>query len=185
MTERNNLIYMLTLWYKPGQTMQGLIQSGAGHFAAILVAILFGIVQSKRFLITNPTAGFSYYALGALAGLVGLYLFSWLLRNFARWFGGQASLREVRVALGLGLLPWLALFLALLIVLGRDVDASSLANAYWLFFLGFLYGYVILLLSLAVALRLSILKTFLCLIVTCLVSLFPMTLLMQLVASVV
>lgn len=185
MTERNNPIYMLTLWYKPRQTMQGLIQSGAGHLLAVLVAILFGMVQSERFLITNPEAGFSYYAIGALAGMVGLYLFAWLLRNFARWFGGKATMREVRVALGLGLLPWLVLFFALVLVLGRNVDTASLANAYWLFFLGFLYGYVILLLSLAVALRLSVLKTFLCLIVTFLVSLFPMTLLMQLVASVV
>jgi len=185
MTERTNPFYVLTLWYKPGQTMQGLIESGGGHRLAILAAMLFGLVQADRFYLTNPEAGITYYVIGALAGLVGLYLFAWLLRNFSRWFGGQAAMREVRVAIGLGLLPWLLLFTALIFVLGGQADAESLANYYWLFFLGFLYGYVILLLSLAAALRLSVLKTFLCLIVTSLVSLFPLTLLIQLVVSVV
>ena len=82
-------------------------------------------------------------------------------------------------------MPWLLLFLGLIFVLGRNADAEALASFYWLFFLGFLYGYVILLLSLAAALRLSVLKTFLCLIVTFLVSLFPLTLFVQLIASVV
>jgi len=165
--------------------MQGLIKTGSGHRLALVVAMFFGLVQAGRFYITNPEAGSAYYAIGSLAGLVGLYLFAWLLRNFGRWFGGQATQREVRVALGLGLLPWMFLFLALVFVLGGNADPAALASYYWLFFLGFLYGYIILLLSLAAALRLSVLKTFLCLIVTSLVSLFPLTLLMQLAASVV
>lgn len=179
MTEKTNPLYVLTLWYKPGQTMQGLIKTGGGHRLALIVAMLFGLVQAGRLYIAKVEAGSTYYAIGSLAGLLGLYLFAWLLRNFGRWFGGQASLREVRVALGLGLLPWLLLFLALVFVLGGSVDPAALASYYWLFFLGFLYGYVILLLSLAAALRLSVLKAFLCLIVTFLVSLFPLTLLMQ------
>ncbi|WPJ95455.1 YIP1 family protein [Coraliomargarita algicola] len=183
MTEQTNPFYVLTFWYKPGQTMQGLIKSGAGHRLALVLAMLFGLVQADRFYLTNPDAGITYYVIGALAGLLGLYLFAWLLRNFGRWFGGQAAQREVRVAIGLGLLPWLLLFTALIFVLGSQQDAAALANYYWLFFLGFLYGYVILLLSLAAALRLSVLKTFLCLIVTFLVSLFPLTLFIQLVAS--
>jgi hypothetical protein len=43
----------------------------------------------------------------------------------------------------------------------------------------FVYGYVIILLSLSAALRMSVLKTFLCLVVTIIVSLFPLTLLAQ------
>jgi len=185
MTEQTNPPYVLTLWYKPGQTMQGLIKSGGGHRLALVVAMFFGLVQAVRFYITNADAGFAYYIVGSLAGFVGLYLFAWLLRNFGRWFGGQATTREVRVALGLGLSPWLLLFLALVFVLGGDTDPTALASYYWLFFLGFFYGYVILLLSLATALRLSVLKTFLCLIVTFLVSLFPLTLLIQIATSVV
>jgi hypothetical protein len=186
MTEQTNPFYVFTLWYKPRQTMQGLIESGGGHLCALMVALLFGLVQAGRYFLSNTAAGMGHFALGALAGLAGLYLFGWLLRNFGRWFGGQASLREVRVALGLGLMPWLFLFAALVLWLGRQVapvDVAAVANYYWLFFLGFLYGYVILLLLLSTALRLSVLKTFLCLIVTCLVSLFPLTLLMQIAVS--
>ena len=183
MTEQTNPLYVFTLWYKPGQTMQGLIKTGGGHRLALLVAIFFGLVQAGRFYISNAEVGSVYYAVGALAGLAGLYLFSWLLRNFSRWFGGQATQREVRVALGLGLMPWSILFLSLVLVLGGNTDPVALANYYWLFFVGFLYGYVILLLSLSAALRLSVVKTFLCLIVTFLVSLFPVTLLIQIIAS--
>jgi hypothetical protein len=185
MTEQSNPSYLLTLWYKPGQTMQDLIKSGGGHRLALWVAMFFGLVQAGRFYRNHSDAGIGYYAIGAIAGLAGLFLFSWLLRNFGRWFGGQATLREVRVALGLGLMPWLLLFLALVAALGGDSDPAALANYYWVFFVGFLYGYVILLLSLSAALRLSSVKTFLCLIVTFLVSLFPLTLLLQLFSSVV
>lgn len=183
MTERSNSLSVLTLWYKPGHTMQGLIENGRGHRFALVLAMSFGLVQAGRFYIANSGAGYACYALGALAGWVGLYLFAWLLRNFGRWFGAQASQREVRVALGWGIFPWLLLFLTLVFVLGSAADAVALADYYWLFFLGFLYGYVVLLLSLAAALRLSTLKTFLCLIVTFLVSIFPLTLLIQILAS--
>ncbi len=163
--------------------MQGLIKNGQGHRLALVVALFFGLVQAGRFYISNSEAGTAYFVVGSLAGLFGLYLFAWLLRNFGRWFGGQASQRDVRVALGWGLLPWLLLFLALIFVLGGVADPEALTNYYWLFFLGFLYGYVILLLSLAAALNLSALKTFLCLIVTCLVSIFPLTMLIQVLSS--
>lgn len=163
--------------------MQGLIKTGRGHRLALVVAMCFGFIQAGRIASAHPGAGAAHYMAGGLAGLAALYLFAWLLRNFGRWFGGQASQRELRVALGWGLLPWTLLFLALVFVLGSALDASALADYYWLFFLGFLYGYVILLLSLAAALRISVLKAFLCLIVTFLVSLFPLTLLIQVLST--
>jgi hypothetical protein len=51
------------------------------------------------------------------------------------------------------------------------------------FFCVFFYGYVIILLSLSAALRLSVLKTFFCLAVTIIVSLFPLTLCAQLLVT--
>jgi hypothetical protein len=143
----------------------------------------FGLVQAGRYSIVQPEGAIGHYAVGAVAGLGALYLFGWLLRNFGRWFGGEASQRDVRTAIGWGLMPWTLLFITLVVALRGQTDASTLANAYWLFFLGFLYGYVVLLLTLAAALRLSALKTFLCLIVTCLVSVFPLTLLLQVLTS--
>lgn len=169
-------------WYKPKQTMQGLIESGRGHGAALAVAIAFGLVQAVPFYLMPDSRGVPVLALGAFAGLVGLYFFAWLLRNFGRWFGGQASLREVRTALGCSLLPWLVLF-AVLFGLLQALDRQLVAQYYWIFFLGFLYGYVVILLGLSAALRLSVVKTFLCLIVTGLVSLFPLTLLLQILTG--
>lgn len=179
MDERNKAHTASCLWYKPRQTMQGLIEKGRGHGAALAVAGAFGMVQAAPVYLMPDSRGLPLLFLGALCGLIGLYLFAWLLRNFGRWFGGQGALREVRTALGGSLLPWLVLF-AVLFGLLQAYDRESVAQYYWIFFLGFLYGYVVILLSLSTALRLTVLKTFLCLIVTGLVSLFPLTLILQL-----
>jgi hypothetical protein len=40
MTRQINPLYVFTLWYKPGKTMQGLIENGRGHRAALIVAIV-------------------------------------------------------------------------------------------------------------------------------------------------
>jgi hypothetical protein len=162
--------------------MQGLIESGRGHGAALAAAISFGLVQAAPLILMPESRGPLMLLLGAFAGLVGLYLFAWLLRNFGRWFGGQGTLREVRTALGCSLLPWLVLF-AVLFGLLQVYDREFVAQYYWIFFLGFLYGYVVILLGLSAALRLSVVKTFLALIVTGLVSLFPLTLILQLLTS--
>lgn len=159
--------------------MRGLAQSGRGHGLALVVAALFGFVQAIPMFFAEAGGEAQYFLFGAVFGLVGLYLFGWLLRNFGRWFGGQAAVREVRTSLGLSLMPWLLLFVVLF-WFRQSMGPDALASFYWVFFLGFLYGYTILLLSLAAALRLSVLKTFLCLVTTFIVSLFPLTLVLQL-----
>jgi len=193
MKNSSDLISAVTLWYKPGQTMQGLIQNGRGHGGAIILSALFGLVQAGRVSVAQVKAnsdglytgvGLGPFLVGAFSGICGLYLFAWLLRNFSRWFGGDASVRQVRVGLGWGLLPWTVLFFALTFVVLGAADPNALAEAYGIFFVGFLYGYVILLLSLSTALGLSTWKTFFCLAVTVLVSVFPLTLLLQVLDSV-
>ena len=68
-----------------------------------------------------------------------------LLRNFGRWMGGHAPLSALRIAIGLGLAPWTVLFFGLHI-------SKSFANSsvsLWVLgglFLGFVYGFVCLLL---------------------------------------
>jgi hypothetical protein len=76
-------------------------------------------------------------------------------------------------------MPWLALF-GVLFWMRQSFGPEILQSYYWLFFVGFVYGYVVILMSLSAALRLSVLKTFFCLIITCIVSLFPLTLMLQL-----
>ena len=171
---------LLTLWYKPARTLQGLIQSGRGDTAALGITALFGLVQSFAVYRADPEAGPAVLLLGPLVALGLLFLFAWLLRNFGRWFGAAAQVPHLRLALGWGLLPWLLAFGLLAVMSGRIDDPEALAGLFRYFFIPFLYGYVVLLLCLQVALQISFLKTFLCLLVTCLVSLFPLTLLAQL-----
>ena len=160
--------------------MQELINGGRGHFSSVFIAVSFGIVQAGRFYFADANVGKVCFIYGAILGWFGLYFFSWLLRNFGRWFGGRASQKEVRVALGWGISPWLLLFIALVFALSLVHGPVYLANYYWIFFLGFIYGYIVLLLTLSTALSLSILKTFFCLAVTFLLSVFPLSLLVQL-----
>ena len=183
MTESNSSAPLLTLWYKPGKTLQGLIASGKGRAEALVITCLFGLVQGWRFYSASEESGPGVLVVAAAVAVAMLYLYGWLLRNFGRWFGGTAQQVDLRTALGWGLLPWLVLFGGLAGLMGQAGDAAQLAAFYPIFFGAFVYGYIILLLALSVALNISVLKTFLCLVVTCLVSLFPLTLVLQIVVG--
>ena len=104
MNERFNLYSVLTLWYKPRDTMQELIKNDRGHFISVLLAVSFGTVQAGRFYLADADVGKECFLYGSLLGWSGLYFFAWLLRNFGRWFGGHARQKEVRIALGLSLI---------------------------------------------------------------------------------
>lgn len=185
MTETTKQFYVLRLWYKPGSSMQGLIENRQGHAAAVIIAALFGGVQSLRVLFGAEGVSPLVVVAGILAGIAGLYLFAWLLRNFSRWFGAQPELAAVRTAVGISLLPWALLFLTLLLLMRGAEDAQALAGIFPVFFAVFVYGFVILLLSVKAVLQLTALKTFLCLIIAVLVSIFPLTLLAQLILGMV
>ena len=174
---------LFTLWYKPARSMRILLDGGQQHGAALLVAAFFGAVQAGQSSSGQPSAGPMPFVLGAVAGVIGLYLFGWLTRNFGRWFGAEATQRDTRTALGLGLLPWTLLSMLLALLIGARVEPEVIVGYAPLFFVVFVYGYVIILLSLSAALRISVLKTFLSLVVTLVVSLFPLTLLAQFLAK--
>lgn len=177
MSETSQPHALFTLWYKPRQTLQGLIASGKGRLGAILIASLLGFVQAWPSFVSRPSYEPVLLIGAMLAGIAGLYLFSWLLRNFGRWFGAEAELADVRTALGWGVLPWTMLFAVLIVFITlRSAEAEKI---YALFFLVLVYGFVILLSSLSAALRITYLKTFLCMVITFLVSVFPLTLIMQ------
>lgn len=178
MSESNSPSPLITLWYKPGQTLQGLIENGAGHRVALIVAALFGFVQAWPHFVSRESDNPGTLIVGMLAGLLGVYFFGWLLRNFGRWFGSEAEQVQVRTALGWGLLPT-SILLALLILCITVVSVGP-QMIFPVFFGVILYGFVILLSALSAALRISFMKTFFCLILTFLVSIFPITLIMQL-----
>ena len=139
------------------------------------------MIQALPVYSSEASLRLSAFLIGASLGFFGLYFFAWLLRNFGRWFGAQASLREVRTGLGLGLMPWLLCF-SVLFLLRQNFGSSVVGQYFWLFFIPLVYGYIVVILSLTAALRLTPLKTFLCLVLTIIFSLFPLTLLFQVLA---
>ena len=163
--------------------MRAILDEGQRHASAVMIAAFFGAVQSGHAAHAEAESGPLPFVLGAMAGVVGLYLFGWLTRNFGRWFGAESAQRDTRTALGLGLLPWTLLSIVLSFMVGAEMDAEVIVSYAPVFFAVFVYGYVIILLALSAALRLSALKTFLCLVVTVLVSLFPLTLFAQLLSK--
>lgn len=170
---------LLTLWYKPRPTLQGLIETDRGQRMAWVLVALFGSLQTASAMRGREEPGVLFFLAGPAVALLLWVLLAWLLRNFGRWFGAQAEQGHLRLALGWGLLPWLITF-ALFALALVQVAPEQLAGLFPLFFAGFLYGYVILLLCVQTALRLSFVKSFLCLAVTCLFSFFPLTLIAQL-----
>jgi hypothetical protein len=177
MDNSNDKFLLLAFLYRPAHSMRQLLDSGRGHGTALLVATLFGIMQISRVLPipvkSEPEELLLYLALYVSCGIAGLFLFGWLVRNFGRWFGAETEQRRVRTALGLGMLPWTLLFAALLLAQYCGLDTELIE--YFPVFLGtFIYGFCILLLSLTAGLRLGIIKTFLCIIVTTLFGLIPL-----------
>lgn len=180
MSQTKGSVSPLSLWYNPARFLQGLIQEGSGGLGAQVIAGLFGLVQSYGLYRAAPEPNSAILVAGPILGMLMLYLVSWLMRNFGRWFGAQAEIPHLRLAFGWGALPWLLAFGMLAWLSDRAVNPEDLAGLYPYFFAIFVYGYVILLLCLRSALGISLLKTFLCLIVTVLVSFFPLTLVAQL-----
>ena len=183
MSENSAKPYLLKFWYRPGTVVRALLEAQHGHALALGCALVFGALQTLPFYLADPDVSPLIIIFGAAVGWFGLYLFSWLLRNFGRWFGAQAKLSDMRIALGWGLLPWTVLFAVVALLVSRGENAETVTSLAPVLFGGFIYGYVLILLSVAAALKLSALKAFLCLIVTCVVSIFPLTLLAQFVAS--
>ena len=179
--------YLLKLWYKPFVSMQGLIASGRkdGYIhkqaqrVSVVIAACFGVIQSLPLISPQSGSYFWLLPLAALSGVVGVYWIAWLVRNFGRWFGAAADLRDLRTALGLGLMPWSAVFCLLYLFIQSSRQVESVQGFFPLFFAGFIYGFVILLLCLRAALEVSVVKTFMCIMIAFAVSIFPFTFIIQ------
>ena len=77
MSESTQAVPLITLWYKPGKTMQGLIENGRGHRAALIVAIVFGMMQALPVYSSEASLGVLVILIGASLGFFGLYFFAW------------------------------------------------------------------------------------------------------------
>lgn len=175
MSNLQDFRFFLTLLYRPRRTMRELASNGRGHSAACLVAALFGVFCSLRLqhgLMEGSSGLFLYIPAGVACGVAVMFFLAMLVRNFGRWFGGQAELRVVRTAVGLGLSPWTILTALLCATLFSGLDAAVVSALLPFFFVIFLYGYVLLLLTTMAALGLSAFRATLTLAISMAVAFF-------------
>jgi hypothetical protein len=152
------------------------------HNLAVAMTVLFALVQvypravhADNFIVS--------LLLAAFFGVVLLYGYGFLVRNFSRWMGGHAPLSAIRTAIGLGLAPWTVLFAVALIFQSSLQAAESMSWVLSGLFAGFVYGFVCLLLFLADVLKLSYLRTLAVMVIAFLVALFPSIALLQLLLN--
>lgn len=157
------------------------METAQGHTAALVVAALFGAVQSGMVYLRAEAPNPVTFLWGALAGVVVLYFLGLFFRVTGKLFKADPQPRQVRTALGLSLLPWTLIFTFVFVFSLNGGDPNVLAKWFPALFVPFLYGYTVLLLSLSAALGLNLWKTFFCVAVTFIGSLFPLTLVAQLI----
>lgn len=163
----------LQILYRPGTTIEELPLNTKNRNFALRVAYLFFMVQSFPFVLQHNLFGIDSVPLevllGGLIGMAVFYLFSLAIRVFSRWFGADTELVHIQTALGLGLLPWTLLFIALYILVSL---APSVVP--YLFLLGLIYGFTILLIALNKVLKISVLKTYLTFFISVAAVFFPL-----------
>ena len=150
---------------------------------AVAITILFALVQVYPRAVHADNFIFESLVLAGIFGVAILYGYGLLLRNFGRWMGGHAPLAAIRTAIGLGLAPWTFLF-ALALMFQSSLQTAESMN--WILgglFLGFIYGFVCLLLFIADVLRLSYLRTLAVMVIAFLVALFPSIAVLQLLLN--
>jgi hypothetical protein len=192
---------VLAIWRRPGRTVAALTAAGEGHAGALLVVALFGALNARRWLLVEEEGGgiavdwaaAVVLPLAAVAGLVLLAFYAWLYRNFGRWLGGGGSLRAVRTGMGWGLLPAtavlaLAFFFPsstwLTVAVGPEGEQVAAFSAWgYLLFAALAYAYGVFLVSAAAAHRLSVLRAFAALAIAFLVSIIPLSILVQALAA--
>ena len=180
----NQFVTMLSyfqIFYKPSTCTLNAIKNEKAHAFSLLVVFLFSAIQSLPYWMSqmmesetmpaDNTIPFKVLA-GGVIGMGIFYLFSFFLRNFGRWFGAQASLQAIRTGLGISLIPWTVLFSLFFLALGA-LGPKAVMQQFPLFFLGFIYGFTIILIAMSKVFNVSAFKTFLILLFTFFVTLWP------------
>jgi hypothetical protein len=118
--------------------------------------------------------------IGGILGLGIFYIFALALKTFGRWFGAQVESKAVRTALGVGIIPWTVLFLIFFVSITLVDPRLILSQFFPFFFVGFIYGFTILLIALSKTLKIGFLKTFLLFILAYATTFFPLLTLVRL-----
>ncbi|WP_187274472.1 Yip1 family protein [Paenibacillus sp. N3.4] len=122
--------YAFAIWVKPRQTIRNIINERIDRLSVIL-AVLVGITQTLLLLDHkwNQMSIFNIFLIGLVLGAIGGILFMYIIGAAFTWtgrmVGGKGSFREVRLALIWGNVPQIYFFILRVIhlVLIGDVDS--------------------------------------------------------------
>lgn len=184
----------LQIFYRPGLFIEEVLSQTKIHTFALRVAFLFSALQSIPIVMStgliDPESGAEGMTGGGLiplkviiGGILGLgvfYIFALALKTFGRWFGAKVESKEVRTGLGIGLIPWTVLFLVFFVSMALVDPRLIISKFFPFFFVGFIYGFTILLIALSKTLKIGFLKTFLLFILAYATTFFPLLTLVRL-----
>ena len=184
----------LQIFYRPGLFIEEVLSQTKTHTFALRVAFLFSALQSIPIVMStgliDPESGADGMTGGGLiplkviiGGILGLgvfYIFALALKTFGRWFGAKVESKEVRTGLGIGLIPWTVLFLVFFVSMALVDPRLIISKFFPFFFVGFIYGFTILLIALSKTLKIGFLKTFLLFILAYATTFFPLLTLVRL-----
>lgn len=177
------MLQYLQILYRPGALIEELPLNTKNRNFALRVAYFFFMVQSFPFVLNYNLFGIDSVPLEVLlGGLIGMgvfYLLSLAIKVFSRWFGADAELTQIQSALGLGLLPWTVLFIIIYLLI-----YLAPAVAPFLFLLGLIYGFTILLIALNKVLKISVLKTYLTFFISVAAVFFPLLMVLKFVLGI-
>ena len=184
----------LQIFYRPGLFIEEIVHQAKAHTFALRVAFLFSALQSIPIIMStgliDPESGAEGISGGGfiplkviIGGILGLgifYIFALALKTFGRWFGAKVESKAVRTALGVGIIPWTVLFLIFFVSITLVDPRLILSQFFPFFFVGFIYGFTILLIALSKTLKIGFLKTFLLFILAYATTFFPLLTLVRL-----
>jgi hypothetical protein len=184
----------LQIFYRPGLFIEEIVHQAKTHTFALRVAFLFSALQSIPIIMStgliDPESGAEGISGGGfiplkviIGGILGLgifYIFALALKTFGRWFGAKVESKAVRTALGVGIIPWTVLFLIFFVSITLVDPRLILSQFFPFFFVGFIYGFTILLIALSKTLKIEFLKTFLLFILAYATTFFPLLTLVRL-----
>ena len=174
-----NFMKSLRFWWQPRQVFRELLPMAYAHNLAVIITLLFALLQAYPRAIhsENPSISFLQQHFSALHYSMDMAFCCVTL--LAGW-GACATLGySNRNRLGLSSLTVL---FALALIFKSTLQIAESMN--WILgglFMGFVYGFVCLLLLIADVLKLTYLRTFAVMVIAFLVALFPSIALLQLI----
>jgi signal peptidase I len=124
----------VTVWLSPRLTIERLIAGPPSHpvWLLAILGMIASIYQQHAFVraagpLQGWTFAFGLVLLGAIAGIVALYLSAIMLGWIGKWFGGQATKPQIRTAFAWSMLPTIVGGVAVLIIRSA-MERSAMAS---------------------------------------------------------